>query len=121
MNENDIPLLKKSYDLYRTFHEYRKVVPKQDRHTIYERSEQLMLDMIEVFFQAGYTRSDNKTVMLEQASVKLNMLRLLIRLMKDTRTLDTKKYVVLQEMIDEIGRMLGGWIRSSGQHTNRHP
>lgn len=121
MHENDIPLLKKSYDLYRTFHEYRKAVPKQDRHTIYERSEQLMLDMIETFFQAGYSRNDDKRTMLERASVKLNTLRLLIRLMKDTKTLDMKKYVVLQELIDEIGRMLGGWIRSSGQHANKHP
>jgi len=115
MNDTEIPLLKKSYDLYKTFHEYRKSVPKHDRHTIYERSEQLMLDMIEAFFQAGYSRSDTKTGMLEKASVKLNTLRLLVRLMKDTKTLDTKKYVTLQEMIDEIGRMLGGWIRSTGR------
>jgi hypothetical protein len=115
MNDTEIPLLKKSYDLYKTFHEYRKAVPKHDRHTIYERSERLILDMIEAFFQAGYSRRDDKTVMLERASVKLNTLRLLIRLMKDTKTLDTKKYVLLQEMIDEIGRMLGGWIRSTGR------
>jgi hypothetical protein len=50
---------------------------------------------------------------LEKASVKLNLLRFLFRLMKETKTFDNKKYVVLQEMVDEIGRMLGGWIRSS--------
>jgi hypothetical protein len=32
--------------------------------------------------------------------------------MKDTKTFDLKKYTTLQEMIDEIGRMTGGWIRS---------
>jgi hypothetical protein len=112
MNENDIPLLKKSYDLYKTFHEYRKVVPKHDRFTIYERSEWLILDLLECLFQAGYSRSGDKAATLEKASTKLNLLRLLIRLMKDTKTLDTKKYLVLQETIDEIGRMLGGWMRS---------
>jgi hypothetical protein len=33
--------------------------------------------------------------------------------MKETKVFDLKKYTVLQEKIDEIGRMLGGWIRSS--------
>ena len=33
MNEIEIPILKKSYDLYKAFHEYRGAVPKQDRYT----------------------------------------------------------------------------------------
>lgn len=115
MNNNDeIPLLKKTYELYKTFHEYRKTVPKQDRFTIYERSEISILDITEALFLAGYSKSINKAAVLHQASAKLNLLRLLVRLMKDTKTIDTKKYIRIQEMIDEIGRMLGGWIRSEG-------
>ncbi len=112
MNNNDIPILKKAYNLYKTFHEYRKVVPKHDRHTIYERSERLILEIIEGLFLAGYAKLTDKAATLEQVSAKLNLLRLLVRLMKDTKTLDNKKYIALQEIIDEIGRMLGGWIRS---------
>ena len=112
MNDNDIPILKKTYELYKTFHEYRKLIPKQDRFTIYERSEGIILDVTEHIYHAGYSKTTQKVLILEKASAKLNLLRLLIRLMKETKTLDTKKYVVLQGMIDEIGRMLGGWIRS---------
>ncbi len=112
MNEIDIPILKKSYDLYKVFHDYRKIIPKAERFTVYERSENLIVDMMELFLEAGYTRS-NKVVTLEKASVKLNTLRFFVRLMKETKSLDLKKYTILQEMIDEIGRMLGGWIRSS--------
>ncbi len=112
MNDTEIPILKKTYELYKTFHEYRKVVPKHDRFTIYERSEGIILDLTEGIFLAGYSNSANKRTTLERASAKLNLLRLLIRLMKDTKTLDSKKYITLQESIDEIGRMLGGWIRS---------
>lgn len=112
MLESEIPILKKIYDLYKTFHEYRKVVPKHDRFTIYERSEGIILDLTEGIFLAGYSTSATKRATLEEASAKLNLLRLLIRLMKDTKTLDAKKYITLQVSIDEIGRMLGGWIRS---------
>lgn len=112
MNDIDIPILKKTYELYATFHEYRRIVPKADRFTIYERSERCIVDVIELLIEAGYTKS-NKSVALEKASIKLNTLRFFIRLMKETKVFDLKKYTVLQEKIDEIGRMLGGWIRSS--------
>ena len=32
--------------------------------------------------------------------------------MKDIKSIDNKKYLALQTTIDEIGRMLGGWIKS---------
>ncbi len=113
MNEIDIPILKKSYDLYKQFHEHRKTVSKSDRYGIYERSENILIDILELLLEAGYSKSSNKAPLLEKASVKLNILRFFIRLMKDTRTLDLKKYTALQAVIDEIGRMLGGWIRSN--------
>lgn len=113
MTDEDIPILKKTYELYKTFHEYRRVVPKMDRFTVYERCENIIIDLMEHLFGAGHVRGADKVSLLDKASIKLNLLRLLIRLMKETRVFDMKKYLALQIMIDEIGRMLGGWIRSS--------
>lgn len=115
MNDTEIPILKKSYDLYKTFHEYRTLVPKQNRYTLYERCENSILDMLENLLEAGYGKHSNKQERLEIASIKLNLIRFFVRLMKDTKSLDTKKYLTLQLHIDEIGRMLGGWIRSSAR------
>jgi len=115
MNDLDIPILKKSYELYKVFHDYRRLVLKSDRFTIFQRCEDIIIDIVELFLEAGYSKSANKVPILEKASIKLNTLRFLIRLMKDTKSIDNKKYVALQEMIDEIGRMLGGWIRSSSK------
>src|SRR3989338_5968979 len=114
MNDFDIPILKKTYDLYRLFHEYRRVVSKQYRFTIFERSENCMLDIVESILAAGYGEKTMRLAALERASMKLNVLRFFIRLMHETRSIDTKKYTALQFHIDEIGRMLGGWIRSQG-------
>lgn len=113
MNDFDIPIFKKAYDLYKLFHEYRKVVPKQDRFTIFERCEHLILDLIENILQASGEQKQEKMPTLQRASLKLNMLRVFIRLMKDVKAIDSKKYVTLESVVDEIGRMLGGWIRST--------
>ncbi len=112
MNDIDIPILKKTYDLYKTLDDFRKIIPKQHRFTVFIRAEEVALDILEKFYEAGYVTGVNRPIILNKASVNLNMLRLFVRLLKDTKALDTKKYIILQTIIDEIGRMLGGWIRS---------
>ncbi|OGZ07593.1 MAG: hypothetical protein A3C93_02255 [Candidatus Lloydbacteria bacterium RIFCSPHIGHO2_02_FULL_54_17] len=112
MNEFDIPIFKKSYELYKTLHEFRRLVPKQDRFSIFERVDATTLDIIEGIILASGQQKVTKLPALERTSIKLNMLRVFVRLMKDTKAIDNKKYAALEATIDEIGRMLGGWIRS---------
>lgn len=113
MNDNDVPILRKIHELYKTFHEYRTLVSKSERFSIFERSENILIDILEYVLEASYVAKDRKMVLLEKASVKLNIFRFFVRLMKESKTLDVKKYTLLQSIIDEIGRMLGGWIRST--------
>jgi hypothetical protein len=112
MNEFDIPIFKKSYDLYKIFHEYHRLIPKKDRFTTFERAENTLLDVMTDIFRASVQSKKEKLPTLERVSVNLNLFRVFIRLMKDTKGIDNKKYTVVQSEVDEIGRMLGGWIRS---------
>src|SRR3989338_3612356 len=112
-NHLDIPILKKCYDLYKTFYGYRADVSKQDSYTIWQRSENTLLDILEAILFASQSSKTEKLPVLETASVKLNLLRVLIRLTKDVKAIDNKKYITLETNVDEIGRMLGGWIRST--------
>jgi len=54
---------------------------------------------------------NEKLSVLEEASHKLNVVRIFIRLSKDTEVIDFTKYEDFQNRVDEIGRMLGGWIK----------
>lgn len=112
MNDFDIPIFKKIYELYKTFHELRTIINKQDRYTVWHKSEENILEILENILSASQAAKADKFLLLQKASIKLNLLRVFIRLMKDTKTLDGKKYLMLESLIDEIGRMLGGWIRS---------
>jgi hypothetical protein len=113
MNDFDIPIFKKTYDLYRAFYGYRASVPKQDRYTIWQKCESLLLEVLEGILYASRTSKAEKLPFLEQTSMKLNFLRIFLRLMKDIKAIDAKKYVTTEASLDEIGRMLGGWIRST--------
>jgi len=112
MDNFDIPIFKKAYELYKTLNEFRRLVPKQDRFSIFEKINTTALDVIEGIMLASGQQKTTKLPALEQTSLKLNMLRVFIRLMKDTKALDNKKYIAIEAIADEIGRMLGGWIKS---------
>jgi len=113
MNDLDIPILKKSYDLYKDFYALRLSVPKQDRYTLWQKCESLLIEILENILFASQQSKSEKLPTLEKASLKLNFLRLCVRLMKDVRAINIKKYVIIEANLDDIGRMLGGWIKST--------
>ena len=113
MNDFDIPIFKKTYDLYRTFYSFRLSVPKQDRYTLWQKSDSILLELLESIMIAGQTGKTTKLPILETASTKLNIVRVFIRLASDIKAIDNKRYVTLESEIDDIGRMLGGWIKST--------
>ena len=113
MNDLDIPIFKKSYDLYKDFYNLRLSVPKQDRYTLWQKCESLLIEVLEGIIFASQQSKSEKLPTLEKTSVKLNFLRVCIRLMKDIKAIDAKKYIIIEANLDEIGRILGGWIKST--------
>jgi len=113
MNDLDIPIFKKSYDLYKEFYKLRLTVSKQDRYTLWQKCEGTLVTVLEGILLASQQSKIEKLPTLERTSVKLNFLKVCIRLMKDVKAINPKTYIVLEADLDEIGRMLGGWIKST--------
>src|SRR3989338_5663937 len=113
LNDFDIPIFKKAYELYKTFYLYRVTISKQDRYTIWQRGENLIIDILEGILLASQLPKEPKAPVLERTSAKLNLLRIFLRLAKDVKALDQKKYLALEEKVDEVGRMLGGWLKAT--------
>jgi four helix bundle protein len=111
MDTFDIPIFKKSYDFYRHLNELRVQIAKQDKHTLWQRLENTALSVLEGILRASSLSKNEKLPILESASHDLNVTRVFIRLAKDTKMIDLKRYEEFERQIDEIGRMLGGWIR----------
>lgn len=53
-----------------------------------------------------------KKTTLQDADVQLELLRLFNDLSYDMRFIDEKRYQLISERFNEIGRLLGGWIKS---------
>jgi hypothetical protein len=108
----DIPIIQKTYDLYKLFYQYSLNFPKKERFGIGKRCEDKIMDLIEGLIKASKARREYKKTLLYEISLQLDTLKIFIRLMKELAILDIKKYTQIQEYIHEIGKMLGGWIKS---------
>lgn len=107
-----VSLVQKLCELYKTFHPCLSAFPKQERHTLGQRIEQTILDALELVLSGAYAQRQTKLPVLKHASDKIDLLKYLIRLAHETRSLNTKRYADLERESLEIGKMLGGWIRS---------
>lgn len=56
-----------------------------------------------------------KKTTLQNMDVEIATLRLYIRLSYRLRFIDIQKYEVWSKMVDEIGKMLGGWLKTVRQ------
>jgi len=113
LEEFDIPIFKKTYELYKNFYGLRSSVPRLDRYAIWQRCENAILDVLENILLASQLSKTEKLPILERGSLKLNFLRVFLRLCKEIKILNNEKYILFEEDVDEIGRMFGGWIKST--------
>jgi len=106
------PIFHKLYELYTLFHSYQSLIPKSQRYTLWLRCENTILTLLETVIEIGHKGDKDKLNALLVVSDKLDVLKVLCRLAKDTRTIDSKQYLAIQTIVQEVGKMLGGWIKS---------
>lgn len=107
----DIPIFHKTYDLYKLLHSYQLQIPKSERYTLWQKCENITLALLEALIETSHRKGKDRVQSLYIISNKLDLLKVLIRLAKDTRTIDNSQYLEIQVIIQEVGRMIGGWIK----------
>lgn len=110
--ETEAPILQKTSDLYKEYYDYLKGFPKKDQYLLGKRCEDYILLFLEHILIASNLPKEKKLHLLEVASGKFDTLKVLFRLAREFKMLDNKKYLSLELKTQEIGKMLGGWIRS---------
>ena len=108
----ELVVITKSYDLIRWSCHHTGRFPRNHRFVLGERIERNLYDLLETLVKAKYIRE--RVPLLRQANLTLEVLRFQVRLAKDLQCLKTVSYVFATKAIDEIGRLVGGWLKSSG-------
>ncbi len=112
MKSLDVPIIALTYKLNLLLSTSTKTIPKFERHTIWERVVTIAILILEQLLNVGSAKNHERPILLERISNKLDLLKLLVRLSFDAKAIGFKKYVEIEKILDEIGKMLGGWIKS---------
>ena len=107
-----LPVIVKSYELYKDLIEAQKHLSKSWRHSLGLSSENSVLQLMEELVMAKSAPKTTKAMYLIKANATLEVLTLKLRLLLELKLVNSTRAFQLQAKTSEIGRMLGGWLKS---------
>lgn len=103
------PLFAKSYDFLAWLIPVTIKFPRQQRFVLAARLQSNAFDFIERLYDAIH--SENCLISLRKADAALQKIRFYLRLCHDSQIVSTRQYHHAGKRIEEIGRLLGAWIK----------
>ena len=88
------------------------MVPGMDHlPTLTQRFSELLLGALEELLELRYTRE--RAPLFAHLNLTLEKLRVLSRALKDRRALSITQYEFFNKELNEVGRMVGGWMKAN--------
>ncbi len=84
-------------------------LPKEHRFTLGERVVKLQMEVLELLVRARYDRV--KLEKLAAANVALELCRMLVRALCDSKAISVGQYEAWILELDGAGRQIGGWLK----------
>ena len=108
------PLFAGTYDFLAWLLNRAQSFPRSQRLVVTQRLQNAALDFQELIVEADAARGAERRDLLRRADAALNKVRLYLRLCREWGWLTPGQYQHAAQMITEIGRLLGGWIKTVG-------
>ncbi len=106
-----MPLVHKICEFYKKLYLISFQIPKKDRLGIFLKIESLCLEIISSLIAATLEKENYKLPLLKSARIKIEILKRLVRITYDLNIIENKKYINLEADLQEISKMLNGWIK----------
>lgn len=116
---SEMLLITKMYDFVLWSCRHIAKFPRSHRFTLGDRMEVRLYELLELFLRAKYSRDRLPT--LRKANMELELLRFQFRLAKDLECLSVKSYGCSSRTVNEIGKLLGGWVKKASAKPVQTP
>ena len=107
---NDLSVITKAYDLAREMTKRTRKLPRDLKFVLGDRMLSTTYDALDALIEARYTHE--KKAILLRANLLLERLRFQVRLCLEEKLISVRQFEFVSELINETGKMIGGWIRS---------
>lgn len=105
----DLPVFTKWMDFMKWQLNALDNFPKKARFNFSDRIINIMLQNVDFLVEARYNR--NKSAQLKSINLNLEKMRILLRICFEQRYISIKSYEYAITRINEIGKMIGGWMK----------
>lgn len=95
-------------------------MPRTEKFNIGNEFKTIMYKMLENILYINKAEMQKRLYYLNLIDAELNTQRILIRVMAKNKWIDEKKYKVSMELLYEIGKILGGLIKSYGKNNKKY-
>ena len=108
---NTLTIVTKTNDLLDELYDALAQYPKSEKFALGADTKQAGLTFYRLIITAA--KKYFKKTTLKDADVELFVLKNFIRMGHSRRYMNTKRYERVSRAIEEVGRMLGGWIKAT--------
>jgi len=109
---DSLPIILKNYDVYKSIFDINNHLEKRHRYSLGNSLENTILVILENLIMAKNAPKPLKSAYLIKASAQQEIAILKLRLILELRLANETKIFQTQAKLAEIGRMLGGWLKS---------
>ena len=106
----ELTAITKAYDLVREMTRRVGKFPRDFRFLLGDRILRNVYDVLDLLIEAKFSK--DKVPLLSRANLRLEQIRFQVRLAHDEQLISTHQYEVAARLVDEVGRLVGGWRRS---------
>lgn len=111
-------VLVRSKESYKVWHDCLLKINRVDRYTIGVEIDEYFRSLLETIFRATFAHDKfEKLSLVAQAIGKADLLKFFLQIDWEHKVLDHKIYGQLILLLDEVGRMLGGWKKNLQEKT----
>lgn len=109
-NYIELPVYKASYDLLLKVFNLTHNLTREYKFTLGEKLKNEITELLSNIYRAN--RVSNKAVHIGTARENLELVRLYIRILKDTNQVASKKHIFINQSIEDVSKQLAGWHKS---------
>lgn len=109
---DSLSIIIRTYEIYKLVFEINNHLEKRHRYSLGNSLETTVLTMLEDFIMAKNAPKPLKAPYLIKAGAQQETAILKLRLILELKLANETKIFQMQAKLAEIGRMLGGWLKS---------
>jgi hypothetical protein len=105
-----VPVYKATYDLLLSIFLFTKDFKREYKYTVGESLKKETIAMLVLIYKTNAQHDKKET--LKDAKDHIEVVRLLIRLMKDLHQISLEKFVKINQAVENVSKQLAGWQKS---------